>query len=100
MVKHHLCVSFGIAAQHVTNHEVLRQPCKDHLLRWDSHQDTSVELRKINLDLKDKDYLDFLTLCIEDELSVEENLKNIIRYHIITYRNRAKLASRNLDIFF
>jgi len=57
-------------------------------------------LRKINLDLKDKDYLDFLTLCIEDELSVEEKLKNIIRYHIITYRNRAKLGrSGKLDNF-
>jgi len=36
---------------------------------------------------------------IEDELSVEEKLKNIIRYHVITYRNRAKMASRKLDSF-
>jgi len=65
----------------------------------ESHQDASAELRKINLDLKDKDYLDFLTLCIEDKLSVEEKLKSIIRYHIITYRNRAKMGSKNLDNF-
>jgi hypothetical protein len=50
-------------------------------------------LRRINVDIKDKEYLDFLSVCIEDELSVEEKLKSIIRYHVITYRNRVKLKS-------
>jgi hypothetical protein len=82
------------------NHEVLHQSCEDNILGWKSHQDASAELRKINLDLKDKDCLDFLTLCIEDELSVEEKTKSIIRYPIITYRNRAKLGrSGKLDSF-
>jgi len=55
---------------------------------------SSYELRKINLDVKDQDYLDFLSNCIEEELLVEEKLKNIIHYHLITYRNGAKMRHR------
>ena len=46
--------------------------------------------------IKDKDYLDFLSICIEDELSVEGKLKNIITYHLIIYRNRQKLRNTKL----
>lgn len=59
---------------------------------WDS----SYELRKIHLDVKDQDYLDFLSICIEEDLSVEDKLKNIIRYHLITYRNREKIQNQKL----
>ncbi|QUC65420.1 hypothetical protein NsoK4_04025 [Nitrosopumilus sp. K4] len=53
-------------------------------------------MRKIEIDIKDKDYLDFLSIAIEDQLSVEEKLKAIIRWHIITYRNRQKLNSQKI----
>jgi len=60
------------------------------------HQDSSYELRKIEIKIKDKDYLDFLSICIDDELSVEGKLKNIITYHLIIYRNRQKLRNEKL----
>jgi len=60
------------------------------------HQDSSYELRKIEIKIKDKDYLDFLSICIDDELSVEDKLKNIIMYHLIIYRNRQKLRNEKL----
>jgi hypothetical protein len=47
-------------------------------------------LRRTGIDILDKDYLDFLSICIEEELSVEDKLKNIIRYHLIIHRNRKK----------
>ena len=46
--------------------------------------------------MKDKDYLDFLSISINSELSVEENLKNIIKYHLITYRNKRKIRNQKL----
>ena len=57
---------------------------------------TSFDLRKIELEIKDKDYFDFLSICIEQELSIQENLKNIIRYHLITYRNKRKVKNQSL----
>jgi len=54
-------------------------------------------LRRIAIDILDKDYLDFLSICIEEELTVEDKLRNIIRYHLITYRNRRKM--RNAKLF-
>ncbi|MBT8242862.1 MAG: hypothetical protein HKP34_04025 [Nitrosopumilus sp.] len=56
-------------------------------------------MRKIEIDILDKDYLDFLSVCIDEELSVEEKLKNIIRYHLITYRNRKKMRNASLISF-
>jgi hypothetical protein len=53
-------------------------------------------LRKIEIDILDKDYLDFLSVCIDEELSVEAKLKNIIKYHLITYRNKRKIRNQNL----
>ncbi|MHA7647750.1 hypothetical protein [Nitrosopumilus sp. S4] len=53
-------------------------------------------MRKVEIDVKEKDYLDFLSICVEEELSVEEKLKNIIRYHLITYRNRRKIENSKL----
>jgi len=53
-------------------------------------------LREIKIDILDKDYLDFLSICIEEELSVEDKLKNIIKYHLITYRNRKKVKNQKL----
>ncbi|MHA7647159.1 hypothetical protein [Nitrosopumilus sp. S4] len=53
-------------------------------------------MRKIEIDVKDKDYLDFLSVCINEELSVEDKLKNIIKYHVITYRNNKKLKNQKL----
>ncbi|QLH04728.1 hypothetical protein C5F49_04930 [Nitrosopumilus oxyclinae] len=53
-------------------------------------------MRKIEIDVKDKDYLDFLSVCINEELSVEAKLKNIIKYHIITYRNMKKIRNQKL----
>lgn len=57
---------------------------------------TSLDLRKIELEIKDKDYFDFLSICIEQELSIEDNLKNIIKYHLITYRNKKKVKNQKL----
>jgi hypothetical protein len=59
------------------DHEVLHQSC-DNDFRFHG-EDTSVELRRIDLDIKYKEYLDFLSVCIEEELSVKKNLQNIIR---------------------
>jgi hypothetical protein len=53
-------------------------------------------LKKIEIDILDKDYLDFLSVCIDEELSVEEKLKNIIKYHLITYRNMKKIRNQKL----
>jgi len=53
-------------------------------------------LRKIELGIKDADYFDFLSVCVDEELSVEEKLKNIIRYHVIIYRNRKKMRNEKL----
>jgi len=66
------------------------------LQRWKFYQDSGIKLRKIEIGIKDKDYLDFLSICIEEELSVEDKLKNIIRYHLITYRNRRKMRNEKL----
>jgi len=60
------------------------------------NQDTSFELREIKIPIKDKDYLDFLSVCVDEELSVEDKLKNIIKYHLITYRNRKKMKNEKL----
>ena len=56
-------------------------------------------MREIKIDILDKDYLDFLSVCVDEELSVEEKLKNIIRYHLITYRNRKKIRNSTLFSF-
>ena len=56
-------------------------------------------MREIKIDILDKDYLDFLSVCVDEDLSVEEKLKNIIRYHLITYRNRKKIRNANLFSF-
>ncbi|AFS82672.1 hypothetical protein [Candidatus Nitrosopumilus sediminis] len=56
-------------------------------------------MREIKIDILDKDYLDFLSVCVDEELSVEEKLKNIIRYHLITYRNQKKMRNATLFSF-
>jgi hypothetical protein len=56
-------------------------------------------MREIKIDVLDRDYFDFLSVCIDEELSVEDKLKNIIRYHLITYRNRKKIRNTNLFSF-
>ena len=53
-------------------------------------------MRKIDLEIKDREYLDFLSVCIEDNMSVEEKLKDIIRYHVIVYRNSRKMRNQKL----
>jgi len=53
-------------------------------------------LREIRIGILDKDYLDFLSICIDEELSVEDKLKNIIKYHLITYRNKQKIKNKKL----
>jgi hypothetical protein len=58
--------------------------------------DSSVTLRKIQIEIKDQDYLDFLSICIDEELTVESKLKNIIQYHLIIYRNRRKMKNKKL----
>jgi len=75
---------------------VLHKSLQTNFTRGSFYQDTSTALRKINVDIRDKEYLDFLSVCIDEELSVEEKLKNIIRYHVIVYKNRKKLKARTL----
>ena len=53
-------------------------------------------MREINLKITDKEYLDFLSISLNDELSVEDKLKQIIRYHVIVYQNQKKLKNSNL----
>jgi hypothetical protein len=53
-------------------------------------------LRKIEIKLQDNDYFDFLSISINADLSVEENLKNIIKYQLITYRNKRKIKNKKL----
>ena len=79
------------------DHEVLQQSCDDDFLFHG--EGASPELRTIEVDIKDKEYLDFLSVCIEEELSVEKKLQNIIRYHVIVYRNKSKLKPKILDQF-
>jgi len=55
-------------------------------------------LREITIKLLDKDYLDFLMSCVDEELTVEGKLTNYIKYHLITYRNKQKI--RNQKLFF
>ena len=55
-----------------------------------------ISLRRINVDVSDKEYLDFLSVCIKDSLSVEDKLKAIIRYHVIIYQNRKKIRNQRL----
>ncbi len=53
-------------------------------------------MRKIEIKLQDKDYFDFLSISLDKELSVEDNLKNIIKYHLIIYRNKNKIKNQKL----
>jgi len=53
-------------------------------------------LREIKLGINDKEYYDFLSVCIDEEITVEAKLKNIIRYHVIMYRNRMKIGNQKL----
>jgi hypothetical protein len=53
-------------------------------------------LRKIQIEIKDQGYPDFLSICIDEELTVESKLKNIIQYHLIIYRNRKKMKNKKL----
>jgi hypothetical protein len=53
-------------------------------------------LRRIEIDIVDKDYLDFLSICIDEELSVEDKLKNIIRYYLIIHRNGKQIRNQKL----
>jgi len=77
-------------------HTVLHNSRKDDFTRRCDYKGSGVKLRKIEIDVKDKDYLDFLSVCLDEETTVEDKLKNIIRYHIITYRNRAKMRNGKL----
>lgn len=79
------------------HHEILQSSCKVAHSRRCYYKGSGAKLRKIEIDVKDKDYLDFLSVCIDEELSVEDKLKNIIRYHVISYRNRMKMRHSKLS---
>ena len=65
--------------------------------RWGyRNKNSSAALRKIEIKLQDKDYFDFLSISINEELSIEENLKNKIKYHLIIYRNKKKIKNKKL----
>ncbi|KAF6244376.1 hypothetical protein C6989_08850 [Nitrosopumilus sp. b2] len=53
-------------------------------------------VREIHLKLNDQDYFGFLSVATEDNLTVEEKLKQIINYHLIVYRNKQKLKNEHL----
>ena len=78
------------------HHAVLHQSFKGNLTRWLYDQRSGASLRTIEIDIKNGDYLDFLSVCIDEELSIEKKLQNIIKYHIITYRNRKKIRNPKL----
>ncbi len=43
-------------------------------------------LRKISVDINDKDYIDFLLVYMQDHASTKEKRRNIIKCHVISYR--------------
>ena len=55
------------------HHAVLQSACKDAQRRRCYHKGSDAKLRKIEFDVKDQDYPDFLSSCIDEELSVEES---------------------------
>ena len=60
------------------------------------YNDIVPEVTSLEDDLKDKEYLDFLSVCIEYSMSVEDKLKTIIRYPVIVYRNSRKMRNQKL----
>ena len=48
-------------------HEVLQYPCKDAHSRRCDYKGSGAKLRKIEIDIKDKDDLDFLSVCIDED---------------------------------
>ena len=44
--------------------------------------------------MADKDYLDLLSVCADEDLIFEDKLKSIIKYHVIVYRDRRKLKNQ------
>ncbi|WP_016939396.1 MULTISPECIES: hypothetical protein [Nitrosopumilus] len=53
-------------------------------------------VREIRLKLNDDDYFGFLSIATDDNLTIEEKLKQIINYHLIVYRNKQKLKNERL----
>jgi hypothetical protein len=53
-------------------------------------------MRKIILEFKNMDYLDFQKIANAVSLTPEEKLKEIVGYYLITKRNRKKFAQKPL----
>ena len=54
-------------------------------------------MRKITIEIKDEDYLDFQSVSNNSGLRVDEKISEIIQYYIIIEQNRKKF-SRQLKI--
>jgi hypothetical protein len=79
------------------DYEVLHQSCQADFSGWfDNHGTGTPLMRKIEFGIKDNGYLNFLSVCIGDNLSVGVNLKEIIRYRIITYGNSRNVRHQKL----
>ena len=77
---------------------VLHKSLKENFTRGLHDQCSGATLRKIEVDIKDKDYLDFLTVCIEENLSVEAKIKDIINItRIHTDENMSRLVKSRLN---
>jgi hypothetical protein len=53
-------------------------------------------MREIIIKLNTMDYLDFQKISNESSLTVEEKIREIIRYYLIIERNRKKFTQRLL----
>jgi len=54
-------------------------------------------MRKIIIEIKDDDYLDFQSAAENSGLRVDEKISEIIQYYIIIEKNRKKFSQELLD---
>jgi len=53
-------------------------------------------MRKITIEIKDSDYMDFQSAANNSGLRVDEKLSEIIQYYIIIEKNRKKFSQSTL----
>ena len=53
-------------------------------------------MRKVTIEIKDKDYMDFQSTANNSGLRVDEKLSEIVQYYIIVERNRKKFSQSTL----
>ena len=74
----------------------MHQSRKGDFSEWLLCQDTCAALRKINLDIGDSDSLDFLSMRVKDNLTVDEKIEAVIQYYTIIYQNGKKMDNQKI----